>query len=128
MAASEHTSDLDRIFIGLGSTIGEEGLAQIAWCNLLEQAAQFRPCWRRRNRWCDITEFVHLRLDGIDHPFIAMTDIDAHKLRVKIHIAFAIDIPHIDALGALNCKRFCGFLGSPFIQRRLARKVKNFLA
>src|SRR5262245_3971602 len=66
--------------------------------------------------------------DGIDYPFVAMTDVDAHQLTVEVDEALAFRRPEIDAFSSRNRNRIDSRLDRPFKKCVLATEFDDLLA
>ena len=75
----------------------------------------------------DVADLLHLRLDGVDDALVAVADVDAHELRVEVHVALAVGVPEVDALGVVHDQRLDRALRRPLVERGLAREVEDLL-
>ncbi len=128
MAAGVPARDLDRVLVGLGAAVGEEGLAQVLGRDLLEQPPGLGARRRRRGGRRDIGDLFELGGDRGDHARVAMAQVGTHQLRIEVHIALAVGIPQVDALGVVDHQRLHRALHGPFVERGLVRDVDNLLA
>ena len=75
----------------------------------------------------DVADLVHLRLDGIDDALVAVADVDAHELRIEVHVALAVGVPEVDAFGVIDDQRRDGALRGPLVEGGLAREIDDLL-
>src|SRR5262245_44281821 len=93
-------------------------------CHLCNYFARQRTDFGGHSRR-GVRKFCSLRLHGLKHALVAMTDVDTHRHRVEIKIAFVVYIPEIHALGALHGDRVDPGLRRPGVKNMLFGKGKN---
>ncbi len=112
MTAGEGARDLDRVLDRLRPAEGEEHLVEVTGQDLGELRSQARPRLGRE-RGLDILELRRLGGDRVDHPPIAVADVDRHQLAVEVEDPAAFGGVEVDALRPVDRDRVDRALGRP---------------
>ncbi len=94
----------------------------------MQQAAQLGAHGGGGGGRRDVADLLHLLLHRVNHALVAVADVDAHELRVEIHIALAVGVPEVDALGVVHHQRLDRALRGPLVQRGVVREVEDLLS
>ena len=103
---------LERVLICFRAAEREEKLFEITRHHVGEFFAKSGAHFTRHT-WSGIHQLFGLLLNRLNHPLIAVTDVDAHQLRIEIEIALAMSIPKINALPFRHRDRVDRVLGRP---------------
>ncbi len=105
-------SELDRVLDRLCAAEGEEDLVEVAGQDLGELGPEARAGLGREGR-LDVLELRGLGDDRIDHPPVAVADVDGHQLAVEVEDPMALGRIEVDALRTIDRDRVDRPLGGP---------------
>jgi len=117
--AGGRAGELDRVLDRLGAAEGEEDLVHVAGQDLGQLGSQ-PGADLGGERGLDVLQLGSLRRDGVDHPAVAVADVDRHQLAVEIEDPAALGRVQVDALGVVDRDRVDGALDGPREERVLA--------
>src|SRR5882672_12851123 len=123
----KHSSDADRVLVGLGAAVGEKEGVDVTGCDLRELYAQPRAHFRGHER-VGIRKDRSLLLNRPNHTLVTVPDIHAHQLAIEVDETLAFRRPEVDSL----CTGYgnwvdCG-LGGPLEERVPAAEIDDLLA
>ena len=124
VAAGVRARDLHRVFVRLGTAVGEEEHVDVAGGQFGELGAELRARLGGHER-VGVCERFRLRLDRANDPLVAVADVDAHQLAVEVEVALPLGSPEIDALGARHRNGVNGALRGPLEKRVLATEIDD---
>src|ERR1700676_2985869 len=123
VAAGNEPRHFDGIFIGLGAAKREERFRQAGYFG--EFFAE-RPARFSGKTWPREAKFIHLLLDGFQHFWMLVSDIEIDQLRAEVQPALVIAIPEPDALAAFHVNRIRLALHRPREHRVVAFSMIYF--
>ncbi len=101
MSAGVLPHHFDRVFVGFGTSDGEEEGVDVTGHQLGELGAELGSRLGGR-AGKNVRQLVDLGLHGRPHLGVAVTDEHTHQLAVEVEPALAVRPVHVHALGALD--------------------------
>ena len=120
------TGELDRVLDRLGPAQGQEDLVEVARQDLGQLGPETRP-WLGGEGRLDVLELGRLGGDRVDHPPVAVADVDAHQLAVEVDDPATLGGVQVDPLGVVDRDRVDRALDRPREEGVLARQPDDLL-
>jgi len=118
--------ELDRVLDRLGPSEREEDLVEITGQDLRELLPEAGPGLGGEGR-LDVLQLRRLGRDRVDHPAVAVADVDGHQLAVEVEDPLALRGVEIDPFGVIDRDRVDRALGGPGEERVGARQPNDLL-
>ena len=127
VTARRHPRQLDGVLVRFRAAVGEEEDVDVAGRDLGELGAKPRTGFGRHER-VGVRQHGGLLGDRLNHPLVAVADVDAHQLAVEVDEPFSFRRPEVNPLGPLDRNRVDLRLRRPLEERVLLRERDHLVA